>query len=96
MNPLIKEIRHNPLLWLLAFVPVLFAAETGDTVGGLLNATYLIFAMTLYLLPPRSPGEGAMPHKTTERSIQRAYDESKFTSLDATAPERSLCCANFS
>jgi Ca2+:H+ antiporter len=26
MNPLFKEIRHNPLLWLLAFVPVLFAA----------------------------------------------------------------------
>jgi Ca2+:H+ antiporter len=74
MNALLKEIRHNPLLWLLAFVPVLFvgqklkpeahtllfvlsvlaivplagllshatesvAAKTGDTVGGLLNAT---------------------------------------------------------
>jgi Ca2+:H+ antiporter len=26
MNPLLKEIRHNPLLWLLAFVPVAFAA----------------------------------------------------------------------
>jgi Ca2+:H+ antiporter len=71
---LLKEIRHNPLLWLLAFVPVVFvakninheahtllfvlsvlaivplaallshatesvAAKTGDTVGGLLNAT---------------------------------------------------------
>ena len=74
MNPLLKEIRHNPLLWLLAFVPVVFvaaklrpeahtllfvlsvlaivplaallshateslAAKTGDSVGGLLNAT---------------------------------------------------------
>jgi Ca2+:H+ antiporter len=74
MNPLVKEIRHNPLLWCLAFVPVVFvghklkaeahtllfvlsvlaivplatllshatesvAAKTGDTVGGLLNAT---------------------------------------------------------
>ena len=74
MNPLLKEFRHNPLLWLLAFVPVVFAAQrlepeahtllfalsvlalvplavllshatesvaakTGDTVGGLLNAT---------------------------------------------------------
>jgi Ca2+:H+ antiporter len=27
MNLLLKEIRHNPLLWLLIFVPVLFAAE---------------------------------------------------------------------
>ena len=74
MHPLLKDIRHNPLLWLLVFVPVVFAAhkfkaeahtllfmlsvlaivplaallshatesvaaETGDTVGGLLNAT---------------------------------------------------------
>src|SRR2546423_15089998 len=74
MNPLLKDIRHNPLLWLLVFVPLLFAAQklkpeahtllfvlsvlaivplaallshatesvaakTGDTVGGLLNAT---------------------------------------------------------
>jgi Ca2+:H+ antiporter len=74
MSPLLKEFRHNPLLWLLAFVPVVFAAQklkpeahtllfalsvlaivplavllshatesvaakTGDTVGGLLNAT---------------------------------------------------------
>src|SRR6266581_4369664 len=156
MNPLLKEIRHNPLLWLLAFVPVLFAAQklkpeahtllfvlsvlavvplaallshatesvaakTGDTVGGLLNATlgnltelvialtalhagqytlvimmliatmtaslvtnsgrsawfvgvlvlmmYMIFAMTLYLLPPRTQGENkhasiAVTHKS--------------------------------
>src|SRR6188472_599756 len=27
MNPLLKEIRHNPLLWLLAFVPIVFAAS---------------------------------------------------------------------
>ena len=27
MNLLFKEIRHNPLLWLLAFVPVVLAAE---------------------------------------------------------------------
>jgi Ca2+:H+ antiporter len=86
MNPLIQEIRHRPLLWLLAFVPVVFAGEhlapnahtalfllsvlaivplaallshatesvaakTGDTVGGLLNATLgnlteLVIALT--------------------------------------------------
>jgi Ca2+:H+ antiporter len=28
LSLLLKEIRHNPLLWLLAFVPVVFAAET--------------------------------------------------------------------
>jgi Ca2+:H+ antiporter len=74
MSPLLKEIRHNPLLWLLALVPVVLVAQTlnpeahtllfvlsvvaivplaallsrateavasktGDTIGGLLNAT---------------------------------------------------------
>ena len=86
MNLLWKEIRHNPLLWLLVFVPVVFVAEhfmpeaqtllfvlsvlaivplaallshatesvaakTGDSVGGLLNATLgnlteLVIALT--------------------------------------------------
>jgi Ca2+:H+ antiporter len=86
MGPLFAEIRQNRLLWMLAFVPVLFAvqagasdahallfvlsvlaivplaallsrttesvaAKTGDTVGGLLNATLgnlteLIIALT--------------------------------------------------
>jgi Ca2+:H+ antiporter len=86
MNPLLIEIRRNPLLWLLAFVPAVFAGErlapgahtllffvsvlaivplaallshateavaakTGDTVGGLLNATMgnlteLVIALT--------------------------------------------------
>ena len=27
MNPLLKEILHNKLLWLLVFVPVVFAAQ---------------------------------------------------------------------
>ena len=86
LNPLLQEIRHNPLLWLLVFVPAVFvvenrapdahtllfvlsvlavvplaallshatesvASKTGDTVGGLLNATLgnlteLVIALT--------------------------------------------------
>lgn len=86
MRPLLQVIRHNPLLWLLAFVPLVLAAEkfrpdasvllfllsvlaivplaallshatesvavkTGDSVGGLLNATLgnlteLVIALT--------------------------------------------------
>jgi len=86
MNLLLNEIRHNPLLWLLVFVPLVFAshalepeahtlafvlsilaivplatllshatesvaAKTGDSVGGLLNATLgnlteLVIALT--------------------------------------------------
>ena len=37
MNPLLKEIRHNPLLWLLALVPVaLIAAKLAPTAHTLL------------------------------------------------------------
>ena len=86
MHLLLKEIRHNPMLWLLVFVPAVFAgkslkpeahtllfvlsvlaivplaallshatesvaAKTGDSVGGLLNATLgnlteLVIALT--------------------------------------------------
>ena len=86
MGALLSEIRHNPLLWLLVFVPAVFvvqarehdahtllfvlsvlaivplaallshatesvAAKTGDSVGGLLNATLgnlteLVIALT--------------------------------------------------
>ena len=86
MTTLVQEVRHNPVLWLLAVVPAVFAAEamapeahtllfvlavlaivplatllshatesvaakTGDTVGGLLNATLgnlteLVIALT--------------------------------------------------
>ena len=86
MTALLHELRHNPLLWLLVFVPAVFvgetlepeahtllfvlsvlaivplaallshatesvAAKTGDTVGGLLNATLgnlteLVIALT--------------------------------------------------
>ncbi len=65
-------------------------------VGVLVLMVYLIFAMTLYLLPPKSSREGTVPQKTTERPVQRAHGEGKFTSLDATAPGRPSCCANFS
>ena len=27
MKPLLEEIRHNPMLWLLVFVPALFVAQ---------------------------------------------------------------------
>src|SRR5512144_1272671 len=92
MTHLLKAIRHSPLLWLLAFVPVLFAAaelkpeshallfvlsvlaivplaallshatesvavKTGDSVGGLLNATLgnlseLVIALAALRNPP--------------------------------------------
>jgi Ca2+:H+ antiporter len=92
--------------WPGAVVMMLIAAMTASLVtnsgrsawfvGVLVLTVYVVFAITLYLLPPRLPGEGTVPQKTTERSIQRAYDESKFTPPSVTAPERSACCAKFS
>jgi Ca2+/H+ antiporter len=79
MSGLLHEVRHNPLLWLLVFVPAVFAAgalrpeshtllfvlsvlaalvtNSGRSAwfgGALVLMVYLIFALTLYLLPPRS------------------------------------------
>jgi Ca2+:H+ antiporter len=47
MNPLLKDIRHNPLLWLLAFVPVLFAAHTLRP-----EAHTLLFALSVFAIVP--------------------------------------------
>jgi Ca2+:H+ antiporter len=47
MNPLLKEIRHNPLLWLLVFVPVLFAAHTVTP-----EAHTLLFALSVFAIVP--------------------------------------------
>ncbi|HVD83497.1 MAG TPA: hypothetical protein VNC42_04605, partial [Bradyrhizobium sp.] len=55
-------------------------------VGVLVLTVYLIFAMTLYLLPPRLQGEGTRSLKTTDHFTPREYQVSKLRSLDA-APE---------
>src|ERR671912_181332 len=47
MIPLLKEIRHNPLLWLLAFVPVLFAAHSLKP-----EAHTLLFVLSILAIVP--------------------------------------------
>ena len=47
MNPLLKELRHNPMLWLLAFVPVaLGAARLAPT------AHTLLFVLSVLAIVP--------------------------------------------
>lgn len=47
MTPLLKEIRHSPLLWLLAFVPVVLAA------GKLLPGSHtLLFVLSVLAIVP--------------------------------------------
>jgi Ca2+:H+ antiporter len=47
MNPLLHEIRHNPLLWLLVFVPVVFAAESQTP-----EAHTLLFVLSVLAIVP--------------------------------------------
>ena len=55
--------------------------------GVLVLLVYLVFAMTLYLLPPRTQGDGAAPRKHAELGVVH---------LSQPAPERSRCCASLS
>src|SRR5690348_9265125 len=47
MNALLKEIRHNRLLWLLAFVPILFAAKAAKP-----EAHTLLFVLSVLAIVP--------------------------------------------
>jgi len=47
MNPLLKEIRHNPMLWLLFFVPVVFAAAKLEP-----EAHTLLFVLSVLAIVP--------------------------------------------
>jgi len=51
MGILLKEIRHNPLLWLLAFVPVVFiAAEMRPDAHTLLFVFFVLAIVPLAAL----------------------------------------------
>jgi Ca2+:H+ antiporter len=56
VNPLLKEIRHNPMLWLLAFVPVVFAAAKL-----LPEAHTLLFVLSVLAIVPLA---GLLSHAT--------------------------------
>ncbi len=47
MKTLFKEIRHNPLLWLLVFVPVVFAAQQLQP-----EAHTLLFVLSVFAIVP--------------------------------------------
>jgi Ca2+:H+ antiporter len=47
MKALLKEIRHNPLLWLLAFVPIVFIAAKVSP-----NAHTLLFVLSILAIVP--------------------------------------------
>ena len=47
MKQLLHEIRHNPMLWLLAFVPVVFAVEKARP-----EAHTLLFVLSVLAIVP--------------------------------------------
>jgi Ca2+:H+ antiporter len=47
MGPLLKEVRHNPMLWLLVFVPVVFAAAQWKP-----EAHTLLFVLSVLAIVP--------------------------------------------
>jgi Ca2+:H+ antiporter len=87
----------NLHFWPGAVVMMLIAAMTASLVtnsgrsawfiGVLVLTVYLIFAMTLYLLPPMQQGEGPGRRNTTEYPVHHAYRMSKLTAFDTAAPE---------
>ena len=62
MNPLLKEIRHNPMLWLLAFVPVVFAAAKF-----LPEAHTLLFVLSVLAIVPLA---GLLSHATESVAVK--------------------------
>ncbi len=86
----------NLQFWPGAVVMMLIAAMTASLVtnsgrsawfvGVVVLTVYLIFAMTLYLLPPKQQGDGPGSRTTTESPAHRASQLSKFATLDAAAP----------
>ena len=47
MHPLLKQMRQDPLLWLLAFVPAVFAAEQLEP-----EASTLLFVLSVLAIVP--------------------------------------------
>src|SRR5215203_4700040 len=62
MNPLLKEIRHNPMLWLLVFVPVVFVAARLKP-----ESHTLLFVLSVLAIVPLA---GLLSHATESVSAK--------------------------
>jgi len=72
VNPLLKEIRHNPLLWLLVLVPVaLIAAKLVP------DAHTLLFVLSVLAIAPLagllSQATESVAEKTGRLSVAKRY-----------------------
>src|SRR4051794_28740199 len=62
MNPLLKEIRHNPMLWLLVFVPAVFVAAKLKP-----ESHTLLFVLSVLAIVPLA---GLLSHATESVSAK--------------------------
>src|SRR5437870_8565151 len=83
MNALLKEIRHNPLLWLLVFVPVVFAASKFKP-----EAHTLLFVLSVLAIVPLA----ALLSHATESVAAKTGDAvgGRFMATSGTLPKRVL------
>lgn len=88
--------RGAVVMMLIATVTAFLMTNSGSSawfVGVLLLMVYLIFAMTLYLLPPRLPSEVTMSQSMAEDFAYRTRHAS--SSLKNAVLERPACCVSF-
>src|SRR4051794_38085489 len=65
MGPLLNEIRHNPLLWMLAFVPIVLVAEKAAP-----DAHTALFLLSVLAIVPLA----ALLSRATEAVAERTGD----------------------
>jgi hypothetical protein len=73
MSPLLKEVRHNPMLWLLALVPAVFAAAKLKP-----EAHTLLFVLSVLAIVPLA----ALLSHATESVAARTGDAARAPSED--------------
>jgi hypothetical protein len=79
MKPLLKEIRHNPLLWLLAFVPVVFAAQKLKP-----EAHTLLFVLSVLAIVPLAVLLNHATEPVAAKTGATAPENQKFKALNPT------------
>jgi Ca2+:H+ antiporter len=76
VNPLIKELRHNPMLWLLVLVPVALVAAklvpTAHTLLFVLSELAIVPLAALLSHATESVAEKAKPRQHLDRRLRSA------------------------
>ena len=72
MRALFREIPHNPLLWLLIFVPTVFIAETQAP-----EAATLLFVLDVIMQETQKLSSAAVAFELARQALAKARRSSK-------------------